>query len=161
MAADPIRTPGIIAAALTPFTAERHLDVAALERQIDYIVDECHAAAISIGAVETAEYTMLSPAERKELIRRGVAAIAGRTPAIVGTGQLLSSANALITLSGPGADNLAKNPDMVTKLGPTSYRFFFEPKTAVDPSQMFKAGEVDVDFRASGWQAKNVTNGRR
>jgi len=84
MAADPIRTPGIIAAALTPFTADRHLDVAALERQIDYIVDECHAAAISIGAVETAEYTMLSLAARKELIRRGVAAVAGRVPAIVG-----------------------------------------------------------------------------
>ena len=84
MAPELIRTPGIIAAALTPFTPERRLDVAALERQIDYIVEECHAAAVSIGAVETAEYSVLSFEERKELIRRGVAAIAGRAPSIVG-----------------------------------------------------------------------------
>jgi 4-hydroxy-tetrahydrodipicolinate synthase len=82
--AELIRTPGIIAAALTPFTAERRLDVAALERQIDYIVDECHAAAVSIGAVETAEYTVLSFAERQELLRRGVAAVRGRAPTIAG-----------------------------------------------------------------------------
>jgi 4-hydroxy-tetrahydrodipicolinate synthase len=79
-----IRTPGIIAAALTPFTAERRLDVAALEREIDYIVDDCHAAAVSIGAVETAEYTVLSYEERTELLRRGIAAVRGRVPAIAG-----------------------------------------------------------------------------
>jgi 4-hydroxy-tetrahydrodipicolinate synthase len=79
-----IRTPGIIAAALTPFTPDRRLDVAALEREVDYIIDECHAAAISLGAVETAEYTVLSFEERKELIRRGVAAVRGRIPVIVG-----------------------------------------------------------------------------
>jgi 4-hydroxy-tetrahydrodipicolinate synthase len=84
MSPELIRTPGIIAAALTPFTPERRLDVAALERQIDYIVDDCRAAAISIGAVETAEYTVLSQEERRELIRRGVAAVRGRAPTIVG-----------------------------------------------------------------------------
>ncbi|HZU07080.1 MAG TPA: dihydrodipicolinate synthase family protein [Chloroflexota bacterium] len=84
MATELIRTPGIIAAALTPFTPERRLDVAALERQIDYLIEDCHAAAVSIGAVETAEYTVLSFEDRKELIRRGVAAVAGRVPAIVG-----------------------------------------------------------------------------
>lgn len=82
--AELIRTPGIIAAALTPFTPERRLDVAALEREIDYIVDECHAAAVSVGAVETAEYTVLSFDERKDLIRRGVAAVRGRAPVIAG-----------------------------------------------------------------------------
>ena len=84
MAAELIRTPGIIAAALTPFTDERRLDVAALERQIDYIIEECHAAAVSIGAVETAEYTVLDPTDRRELIRRGVAAVRRRVPCIVG-----------------------------------------------------------------------------
>ena len=81
---DVIRTPGIIAATLTPFTAQGGLDVEALERQIDYIVEDCHAAAISVGGVETSEYTVLSPTDRLEMIRRGVAAIGGRTPAIVG-----------------------------------------------------------------------------
>jgi 4-hydroxy-tetrahydrodipicolinate synthase len=84
VSAELIHTPGIIAAALTPFTPERRLDVAALEREIDYIVEECHAAAVSIGAVETAEYTVLSFEERKELLRRGVAAVRGRAPAIAG-----------------------------------------------------------------------------
>jgi 4-hydroxy-tetrahydrodipicolinate synthase len=84
MGAELIRTPGIIAAALTPFTPERRLDVAALERQIDYVIDECRAAAVSIGAVETAEYTVLAPADRRELIRRGVAAVRRRVPCIVG-----------------------------------------------------------------------------
>jgi len=84
MTADPIRTPGIIAATLTPFTADGKLDVGALEREIDYIVDECRAAAISVGGVETSEYTVLSFEERKEMLRRGVAAIGGRVPAIVG-----------------------------------------------------------------------------
>ena len=81
---DLIRTPGIIAAALTPFNADRRLDVAALEREIDYIVHDCQAAAVSIGAVETAEYTVLSFDERKDLIRRGVAAVRGRAPVIAG-----------------------------------------------------------------------------
>src|SRR5947209_3275171 len=81
---DVIRTLGIIAATLTPFTAEGHLDVEALERQIDYIVEDCHAAAISVGGVETSEYTVLSWTDRVEMIRRGVAAVGGRTPVIVG-----------------------------------------------------------------------------
>jgi len=81
---DLIRTPGIIAATLTPFTPQGRLDVEALERQIDYIVEDGHAAAISVGGVETSEYTVLSPTDRVEMIRRGVAAIRGRTPAIVG-----------------------------------------------------------------------------
>jgi 4-hydroxy-tetrahydrodipicolinate synthase len=81
---DVIRTPGIIAATLTPFTAQGRLDVEALERQIDYLVEDCHAAAISVGGVETSEYTVLSPTDRVEMIRRGVAAVGGRTPAIVG-----------------------------------------------------------------------------
>ncbi len=79
-----IRTPGIIAAALTPFAADGRLDEGALEREIDYIVEECGAAAVSIGAVETAEYTVLGPEERRGLIRRGVAAVRGRSPVIVG-----------------------------------------------------------------------------
>jgi 4-hydroxy-tetrahydrodipicolinate synthase len=97
---DTIRTPGIIAATLTPFTAQGHLDVGALERQIDYIVEDCHAAAISVGGVETSEYTVLSPDDRVEMIRRGVAAIRGRVPPIVGVSHPhLPSALQLVELA--------------------------------------------------------------
>ena len=98
--AELIRTPGIIAAALTPFTPEGRLDIGALERQVDYIVEDCGAAAISIGAVETAEYTVLAPEERRELIRRGVAAVRGRIPCIVGVSHpYLPNALELIALA--------------------------------------------------------------
>ena len=74
---------GIIAACLTPFRDGR-VDYDALGRQIDYIVDDCRADAISIGAVEASEYTQLSWDERKELIRLGIEMVNGRVPAIAG-----------------------------------------------------------------------------
>lgn len=73
---------GIIGACLTPFTEDGHVNFAALEREIDFIVADCDA--ISIGAVEAAEYTMLTPAERKELLRRGTEMVARRIPVILG-----------------------------------------------------------------------------
>ena len=49
---------GIIGACLTPFDKEGRVDYDALKREIDFIVS--HADGISIGAVEAAEYTILS-----------------------------------------------------------------------------------------------------
>ena len=74
---------GIIAACLTPFRDGR-VDYGALEREIDYIVDDCRADAISIAAVEASEYTQLSWDERKELVRRGIQMVDRRIPTIAG-----------------------------------------------------------------------------
>lgn len=73
---------GIIAACLTPFDEDGCVDYEALRREIDFIVPD--ADAISIGAVEAAEYTMLSPEERKELLRRGTEMVDERVPVILG-----------------------------------------------------------------------------
>src|ERR687885_644177 len=74
---------GIIAACLTPFRDGR-VDYDTLQREVDYIVEECRADAISIAAVEASEYTQLDWEERKEVIRQGIACVAGRIPAIAG-----------------------------------------------------------------------------
>jgi 4-hydroxy-tetrahydrodipicolinate synthase len=75
---------GIIATCLTPFDNSGLVDYEALGREIDYIVDECHADAIAIAATEDAEYTMLEWAQRKELITRGTEMVRGRVPVTVG-----------------------------------------------------------------------------
>ena len=73
---------GIIGACLTPFTEAGRIDDRALERLIDFLIADVDA--ISIGAVEAAEYTMLSHADRLGLIRRGTELVAGRRPVIAG-----------------------------------------------------------------------------
>ena len=47
---------GIIGACLTPFDDSDRVNYKALEKQIDFIVADCDA--ITIAAVEAAEYTM-------------------------------------------------------------------------------------------------------
>lgn len=73
---------GIIAACLTPFDQDGRINYDALEKEIDFIVAD--ADAISIAAVEAAEYTMLSMEERKELMRRGTEMVGKRIPVILG-----------------------------------------------------------------------------
>jgi 4-hydroxy-tetrahydrodipicolinate synthase len=79
-----MRTPGLIVAPLTPFTADLNVDEPALARQIDYVVKDCRATMIVAAGVETQEYTYLSFEQRKELIRRTVEMTAGRVPVMVG-----------------------------------------------------------------------------
>ena len=52
-----MRTPELIVAPLTPFTADLAVDGPSLKRQIDYIVDECRATMVVAAGVETQEYT--------------------------------------------------------------------------------------------------------
>ena len=58
---------GIIGACLTPFDDNDRVNYKALEKEIDFIVADCDA--ITIAAVEAAEYTMLSRDERKEVLK--------------------------------------------------------------------------------------------
>jgi 4-hydroxy-tetrahydrodipicolinate synthase len=80
----PYTTPikGVIGACLTPFSDDNRVNFDALRREIDFMVEDCDA--ISIAAVEAAEYTMLSREARKELMRRATEMVAGRRPVILG-----------------------------------------------------------------------------
>lgn len=78
------RTPGLIVAPLTPFTADLKVDEPRLARQIDYIVKDCRATMVVAAGVETQEYTYLSLGERKDLIRRTIELVDKRVPVMVG-----------------------------------------------------------------------------
>lgn len=79
-----MQTPGLIVAPLTPFTAKLTVDEPALQRQIDYIVDDCRATMVVAAGVETQEYTYLGVEQRKALIRRTIEFVDGRVPVMVG-----------------------------------------------------------------------------
>src|SRR5437667_9652292 len=73
---------GIIGACLTPFGDDDHVNYKALEKEIDFLVADCDA--ISIAAVEAAEYTMLSRDKRKELLRIGTEMVKLRALVLLG-----------------------------------------------------------------------------
>lgn len=75
---------GVIATCLTPFADDGEVDLCALELEIDYIIEVCHADSIAIGATEDAEYSVLTWEQRGALIRQGVQMVAGRIPVIAG-----------------------------------------------------------------------------
>jgi 4-hydroxy-tetrahydrodipicolinate synthase len=79
-----MQTPGLIVAPLTPFTAKLTVDEPALQRQIDYIVDDCRATMVVAAGVETQEYTYLGFEQRKTLIRRTIEFVDSRVPVMVG-----------------------------------------------------------------------------
>lgn len=74
----------MIVAPLTPFTADLAVDEGSLQRQIDYIIDDCNASMIVAAGVEAQEYTYLSMDQRKLLIKRTIDFVAGRRPVMVG-----------------------------------------------------------------------------
>jgi 4-hydroxy-tetrahydrodipicolinate synthase len=77
-------TPELIVAPLTPFTADLAVDVRALKREIDYVIEDCRATMVVAAGVETQEYTYLSLEGRKELIRATIEAAGGRVPVMAG-----------------------------------------------------------------------------
>ncbi len=80
-----MKLPGLIVAPLTPFNkSDLSVDWKALEREIDYICDDCKAAMIAVSGVETSEYHYLSFADRKELIKRTAKMIGKRSGLVVG-----------------------------------------------------------------------------
>jgi len=77
-------TPGLLVAPLTPFAPDLTIDTKALRHEIDYVVTDCGASMVIAAGVEAQEYTYLSFDARKELIRRTVEFVGGRTPVMVG-----------------------------------------------------------------------------
>lgn len=80
------RLAGIVAACMTPFDRSGELDHAALERQIEFVLPD--ADAITIGAVEASEYSVLDLPAREELLRTGARIVAGRRPLVLGVSSL-------------------------------------------------------------------------
>ncbi len=58
------------------------VDYKALEKEIEFLIPDCDA--ITVAAVEAAEYTMLSRDERKEVLKVATEMIGGRVPVILG-----------------------------------------------------------------------------
>ena len=80
-----MKLPGLIVAPLTPFNkSDLSVDWKALEREMDYICNDCKAAMVSVSGVETSEYHYLSFADRKELIKNTVAMIGKRSEVVIG-----------------------------------------------------------------------------
>ena len=78
------KTPGILAAALTPFLAgTEKVDYDTLARELDWLVDNGSAAAV-IGGVETQEYQVLEGEDREELIERSISTVDHRVATVVG-----------------------------------------------------------------------------
>jgi len=76
--------PELVVAPLTPFTSELKVDETALQREIDYVIEDCSATMVVAAGVEAQEYTYLDLDERKALIRQTLECVAGRCPAMVG-----------------------------------------------------------------------------
>lgn len=76
--------PGLVVPPLTPFAADLTIDVAALRRGVDYVVEDCDAAMVVAAGVEAQEYQYLDLPQRRELIRRTVQFVGGRRPVVVG-----------------------------------------------------------------------------
>ena len=98
MLASPIK--GIIGACLTPFTDDGAVDFDALAREIEFLVPDCDA--ISVAAVEASEYTVISLAERKEVMKRATEMINKRVPVILGTSS--HSIDTILDLAEHAAD---------------------------------------------------------
>ena len=76
--------PDLVVAPLTAFTGDLKIDAKAMERQIDYVVDDCQATIVVAAGVEAQEYTYLGMEERKALIRSTIEMVRGRCSVMVG-----------------------------------------------------------------------------
>ncbi|MCW2984416.1 MAG: dihydrodipicolinate synthase family protein [Conexibacter sp.] len=74
--------PGIIPAAITPFTADDEVDVAGLRANLEALLDAGVGGLVATGTM--GEAGQLSDAERRVVVETCVAVAAGRVPVIVG-----------------------------------------------------------------------------
>jgi 4-hydroxy-tetrahydrodipicolinate synthase len=81
---DLFEIPGVVVPPLTPFRADLKVDYSLLQTEIDYVVTNCKASAISAAGIETQEYQYLSFEERRELVQRTLEFVDGRCPVFVG-----------------------------------------------------------------------------
>src|SRR4029453_8633805 len=108
------------------------VDEAGLARQIDYVVKDCRATMVVAAGVETQEYTYLSLAERKELIRRTIELTDKRVPVMVGISH--ASFKTAIELAHDAERWGAAAVQLLAPLRP-----FAGPPTQADPIAYFEA----------------------
>src|SRR3954451_13059646 len=109
------RFPGIIPAVTTPFTADDQVDVAALQQNLEKLLEAGVHGFVACGTM--GEAGSLSPDERRTVVRAVVASAAGRVPVIVG----VSSGSAAQSLA-YAADARELGADAVMCLPPLGYR---------------------------------------
>ena len=73
---------GILAAVITPMNADEEIDLAALEKTVDFLIGQGIHGLIPLGS--TGEFYALSAQERHEVVRITVKTAAGRVPVIAG-----------------------------------------------------------------------------
>jgi 4-hydroxy-tetrahydrodipicolinate synthase len=128
---------GSIVALVTPMHASGKVDWPALERLVDFHVQNGTSAIVSVGT--TGESATLDTEEHCEVIRRTVAAAAGRIPVIAGTGA--NSTQEAMELTGAARDLGADACLLVTPYynKPTQeglYRHFKAVAESVDIAQI-------------------------
>src|SRR3954451_22123354 len=109
------RFPGIIPAVTTPFTADDQVDVAALQQNLEKLLEAGVHGFVACGTM--GEAGSLSGEERRTVVRAVVEAAAGRVPVIVG----VSSGSAAQSLA-YAADARELGADAVMCLPPLGYR---------------------------------------
>ncbi len=103
---------GIVGAVLTPFTPDGSVQMDALQREIEYMIGDVDA--LTIAAVEAAEYSVLAPGVRRELIREAIAMVDRRVPVIAGASH--PAPGAVVDLAGHAA---SAGADWIQVLMPT------------------------------------------
>ena len=146
---------GIIGACLTPFDQNDRIDYKALEKEIEFLVTDCDA--VTIAAVEAAEYTMLSRDERKELLKLATEMVGGRIPVILGCSSPSPReviATAAYRRSGKPRVAGSIRPANLTLVDPTLMRGFallLEPAPVAAPSR-YHCRSVAAHSRALRWR---------
>jgi 4-hydroxy-tetrahydrodipicolinate synthase len=109
------RFPGIIPAVTTPFTADDQVDVAALQENLEKLLEAGVHGFVACGTM--GEAGSLTTEERRTVVRAVVEAAAGRVPVIVG----VSSGSATQSLA-YAADARELGADAIMCLPPLGYR---------------------------------------
>jgi 4-hydroxy-tetrahydrodipicolinate synthase len=110
-----MRFPGILPAATTPFDADDRVDVAALQGNVEAMLEAGVHGFVACGTM--GEAGGLTPEERRTVIAAIVEATAGRGPVVAG----VSSGSAAASLA-YAADAAAAGADAIMCLPPLGYR---------------------------------------
>ena len=136
---------GILAAVVTPFEPDGRVDIAGIERQVDYILGGGAHGIVSTGS--TGEFTALSRDEQKAVNAAYVAAAKGRGVAIASAGAL--STDSAIELTEAAADAGA---DAVMIVPP-----FYDTLTFDELLDHYKAISDAVDIPIMYYHLPSVT----
>ena len=105
---------GVIGAALTPLDAQYVVDHDRFEQLIDVMVQHCDA--VSVLGAEVSEYSVLTPADRRDALRVAIAAVDSRVPVLAGVSS--PSVAEVVELTGIAQDAGAEFIQVLIPLNP-------------------------------------------